>query len=144
MELSNAVAQAQTDLLVRQFQGGFIRIFTGAPPPDPSDGEVGTLLGEVSVNGASGAPLHFVAVGPTLQKSAEPWAFVGQATGTAGWFRWSAPGDTGVNDPAALRIDGVIGSTYTPGDLNFQDTAIVEDLLYSIDDFVYLIHPTTR
>lgn len=142
ISLSNALAQTQAALLASQFAGGFIRLFSGAKPATPDLAETGTLLGVVSVDAVSGAGLHFQASGPALLNAPdENWWFRALANGTVGWFRIVQPGDTGANDLNALRIDGTVGTSLAPGDMNWVSTDVTAGLPYSLDSFLYLIHP---
>ena len=139
--LSNALAAAQTALLASQFAGGFIRLFDTLPPATPDRAEVGTLLGVISVDGLAGAGLHFTAAGATLSKADEPWVFKALASGAVKAFRLVAPGDTAGNDLSAKRIDGVVGTPDAPADMNFISTTVVAGASYTLDSFLYLIHP---
>lgn len=139
--LSNALAATQTALLASQLTGGFIRLFSGARPATPDMAETGTLLGVVTVDGLSGAGLHFASAGPLLQKADEPWVFRGLADGAVTWFRIVAPGDTGANDLTALRIDGDVGGPSATADMNWQSTTVATGVPYTLDAFLYLIQP---
>lgn len=139
--LSDAVAQQQAQALADAFSGGFIRIFSGTRPANPYMAETGTLLGVVSVNAVANAGLHYVANGGAVSKAAEQWAFKALATGTVSWFRLVTAGDTGAEDPEALRIDGDIGTPSLPADMTWKSTAVTNGVPYTIDSFVYLIQP---
>lgn len=141
MNLSDALAATQTTLLASQFNGGFIRLFSGPKPATPGDSETGALLGVVTVNAAAGAGLHFNASGSALQKSPESWVFKALSTGTVGWFRLVQAGDTGGADINALRIDGSVGGPSEPTDMNWETLSVVADQVYTIDSFVYFIQP---
>jgi hypothetical protein len=141
MKLSNALAATQAALLVGQFNGGFIRLFSGAPPASPDMAETGTLLGIVTVNGLVGAGLHFTASGAVLAKADEMWLFRALSSDSVGWFRLVQPGDTGANDLTALRIDGSVGTSIVPGDMQWTSLAVTLGLAYTIDSFLYLIQP---
>ncbi|MES2347027.1 MAG: hypothetical protein V4641_05585 [Pseudomonadota bacterium] len=140
MQLSQALAATQSALLASQFTGGFIRLFSGAPPSSPDQAETGTLLGIVSVDGLGGG-LHFTSVGAVMSMADERWRFHALATGTTGWFRLVRPGDTGANDLTALRLDGIVGIPAAPGDMQWDSLAVTLGLVYSIDSFLYLIQP---
>ena len=142
MDLSGALAQTQTNLLKSQFDGGFIRLFSGSKPATSDMAETGTLLGIVTVGAVDGAGLHFDASGATLSKSAvEDWYFRALATGTVGYFRLVAPGDDGTADLDALRLSGTVGTAALPADMNWDSTAVVTGLAYSLDSFLYIINP---
>jgi len=139
--LSSSLAATQTALLASQFNGGFIRIFSGVRPAAPEQAETGVLLAIVSVDGVSGAGLHFVSNGAALLKAAEPWQYTGLANGTASWFRIVAAGDTGLAAPSALRIDGSIGTPSNPGDITLDSLIVQLGVPYTFDSFIYLIQP---
>lgn len=140
--LSNALADTQSALLASQFNGGFIRLFSGPRPETAASGETGALLGIVSNNGLAGSGLHFTSSGSVMQKADEPWLFYGLASGTATWFRLVRPGDTGLTDGAALRIDGDIGTVAgEPGDMNWISNTVTAGVPYTLDQFFYLIQP---
>lgn len=141
MILSGALAATQTALLASQFSGGFLRIFSGAPPASPGLAETGVLLGIVTAGAVSGAGLHFDAAGEALQKSGEPWVFEALADGTVGYFRLVAAGDTGGNDLGALRIDGDVGLSGEPTDMNWESLDVTTGLHYTITAFTYFIQP---
>ena len=141
MQLSKALDATQTALLASQFSGGFIRLFSGAPPTSPDRSETGTLLGIVTVNGLGGAGLHFSASGAVLAKADEAWLFRALATGIVGWFRLVQPADTGANDLTALRIDGSVGTADAHGDMQWVDLNVTSGLVYTLDSFLYLIQP---
>lgn len=139
--LSNALAATQTALLASQLNGGFIRLFSGVRPATPDLAEAGTLMGIVTVDGLSGAGLHFTSAGAILQKANEPWVFTGLADGAVTWFRVVAPGDTGATDTAALRIDGDVGTSTGAPDMTWVSTTVVLGRPYSLDQFFYVIQP---
>lgn len=141
MKLSNALAQTQAALLASQFTGGFIRLFDELPPITPADGEAGTLLGIITVDGQAGAGIHFSASGAALYKSDEPWIFTALASGLVKGFRIVQPGDTGGVDISALRIDGTVAVNGTPADMNWENTTVVNGVGYTLDTFIYLIQP---
>lgn len=141
MRLSQALAATQAALLASQFNGGFIRLFSGAAPATPDLAETGVLLGVVTVNGLAGAGLHFTASGGVLAKADEAWLFRALATGSVGWFRVVKPGDTGANDLTALRFDGSVGISTAPGDMQWTSLDVTAGLVYTLSSFLYLIQP---
>lgn len=142
--LSNGLMLILAQAFAARFAGGFIRIFTGAPPATPSAAETGTLLGIVSVNGTGtgltlASTAAYVYNPPTAQ-----WAFTGLAAGTAGYFRLVAPGDSGLADFTEIRIDGTIDVTGSGADMEWATPAVVSGAIYTIDTFVYVVHPVPR
>ncbi len=131
-------------------RAGVIRIFSGSQPASADDGETGTMLCEISRNGATFTPgdydnginLGQVSDG-TMHKAIDPatgapevWSGVGTAACgssglTAGWFRFYA------NDMATgagtdkIRIDGAIATS--GAQLNMSNTTIKEGVTVTID-----------
>lgn len=131
-----------TEALASAFNGGSIRIFAGAMPATPELAETGTLLGIVTVNGVTGAGLHYTSQGTVLSKAAlEQWVFTGLASNTAAWFRVVTLSDTGADDPNAVRIQGQIGTALAPSDMVWTDTTVVQGTPYTLDSFAYMIQP---
>lgn len=144
ISLSDGLLIADAQAFAAHFAGGFIRIFTGAPPATSSAAETGTLLGVVSVDG-TGTGLQFTAaVAYTFNPAGDRWAFTGLANGNAGYFRLVAPGDTGALSSTEKRIDGTIGVTASGSDMEWDSTAITTGATYTLDSFVYTVHPLPR
>lgn len=127
------------------FQDGVIYIYSGPQPASADDGVQGTLLGKVSKDGGNfsfGDPTYGLEfdtpVDGVLNKAAaENWKFVGEANGTAGWFRFmqQAPADTLAEDTAKIypRIDGSIGTF--GAELNLSNVTIVIGAPNTVDVF---------
>lgn len=126
------------------FTDGVIYIYTGPQPASADDGVQGTLVGKVSKDGNTfsfGDPtygLEFDApVDGVLNKAAaENWKFIGEAAGTAGWFRLmqnsadSLAEDTGKIYP---RIDGSVATF--GAELNLSNVTIVIGAPNTVDVF---------
>ena len=142
ISLSAALLGQLTAQLVSMFNGGSIRVFAGPRPDDPSHAETGTLLGVVSVDATAGAGVHFVAGRNGFYNAPyEHLAFRASASGEARWFRLVGPGDTGSHSTSEPRIDGSIGTFEAPGDMAWATTTVTVGSFYTLDSFVYLIHP---
>lgn len=114
---------------------GFIRIFTGAGPASADDAATGTLLVIISLN-STGTGISFAttASAGTIQKAAaEVWSGVNAATGTAGYYRFVAPGDTGAASSTEARIQGTVGTA--GADLNLSSVALISGATQTIDFF---------
>lgn len=141
IDLSTPLAQIQAAATAAALNGGFIRLFTAPRPAKSRNAETGTLLGIVTVGAVAGAGLHFVAVDGSIVKANEVWAWKALASGDAAWFRMVQPGDTGEEDPSAVRLDGDIGTGVTPTDMVWDSPAVTAGVTYSEDAFTYFIQP---
>jgi hypothetical protein len=115
---------------------GFIYIYTGSQPTTPDTGATGTLLGKVTVNGdgATGITYDAAVAGVSSKAAAEVWRFTGLAAGIAGWFRFSAAGDTPTSTSAtAARLDGAVGTS--GADLNLSNLDIAVGQVNTCDSF---------
>lgn len=92
--------------------GGVIRVYSGPVPGSADSGLSGNdLLCEISAGG-NGAGLTFesTASNATLTKSlSEVWQGDNQASGTASFFRFVMPSDTGSPTPSEVRVQGTVG-----------------------------------
>lgn len=144
INLSPGLMLSLSQAFAARFAGGFIRLFDTPPPATPDLAEAGTLLGIVSLNGA-GTGLQFAAATAyVFNPATDRWGFTGLASGTAKSFRLVAPGDTGGFDPDALRIDGTIGAPFSGSDMEWENTAVIQNAQYTLDSFVYIVHPLPR
>jgi hypothetical protein len=127
-----------------RFNGGVIRLFDAAPAAAPDDAEVGTLLGIVSLGGTGAGLQYLAAPAYVYNPPSDPWVFKALASGTVKSFRVVATGDTGGFDPDAFRIDGTIGVPFSGADMEWQSVDVVKDAVYTLDSFVYIVHPLPR
>ncbi|UCD23235.1 MAG: hypothetical protein JSW51_09255 [Gemmatimonadota bacterium] len=125
------------------FTNGVIYIYSGSQPAAADNAVSGTLLAKVTLNGgafAFGSPtngLNFEATATdgTLPKAAaETWQWVGEAAGTAGWFRLMGnPVDNLGASTTLPRMDGSIGTF--GADLNLSNVNIAVSQTGTIDTF---------
>lgn len=123
---------------------GFIKIYSGTEPATADAAVTGTLLCTISVNGGgTGLSTEATAVSGVLAKAvAEVWSGPIVATGTAGYYRFSAAGDTGVSSSTEERIQGSVG--LAGADLNLSSVALVTNasLTAQTIDYYVLTLPT--
>lgn len=124
------------------FTNGVIKLYTGAQPADADAAPTGTMLGNITVDGAAfteGSPtngLNFGAPsGKTISKaSGETWKFTGSAAGTIGWFRFQANAvDNDSVSTSLSRIDGAVG--VTSGDMRLTSVTSAVGTSITIDTF---------
>lgn len=114
---------------------GFIKIYTGAEPASPNDAATGTLLCTISNNSTvTGLTFAATASGGVISKNgSETWSGVNAATGTAGYFRFVAVGDTGASSTTQQRLQGSVA--VVGGDLNLSNTTLSSGATQTIDYF---------
>lgn len=105
--------------------GGKIRSFTGAEPASADAAETGTLLVEYTLNDSgTGLTLDTTSSGAVIAKvPGDVYKGTVLATGTAGYFRYVAPGDTGGLSTTERRFQGSVG--VAGADMNLTSTALV-------------------
>jgi hypothetical protein len=121
--------------------GGLIKIYTGTEPADADAAVTGTLLVTISI-GSTGTGINFdtaAAAGVLAKAPAETWSGVNAATGTAGYFRHVASGDTGASSTTQARIQGSVGTV--GADLNLTSVSLVSGATQTID-FYTVAEPT--
>lgn len=91
--------------------GGCIKLYSGAPPASADDAATGTLLVTFWLNATADAGLVFDSpvMGVISKPESAIWSGLAAATGTAGYYRHVAAGDTGNNSSTARRIQGEVG-----------------------------------
>ncbi len=101
-----------------------IKIFSGDEPDTANAAETGTLLLTITNNStATGLTWEAAATGrAALKKSSETWSGVVASSGTAGYFRIVAAGDTGVLSTTEARLQGIVSNTAS-ADLFFTNPA---------------------
>ena len=115
---------------------GFIKIYSGAAPATADAAVTGTLLCTISVS-SGGTGLTFdtaAAAGVLAKNTGETWSGVNAATGTAGYYRFSAAGDTGVLSTTEERIQGTVG--LAGADLNLSSVSLTATVTQTIDYYV--------
>lgn len=120
---------------------GFIKIYSGAPPVNADAAITGTLLCTISQSsGGTGINLAASAAAGVIQKlSSETWSGTNAATGTAGYFRHVAAGDTGVSSTTEKRVQGVVA--LAGGEINLASVALTSGATQTID-FYAIALPT--
>lgn len=122
-----------TGSLKATFAAGFLKIYSGSPPADADAAVTGTLLSTISI-GSGGTGVNFdtaAAAGVLAKAPAETWSGVNAATGTAGYFRHVAAGDTGASSTTQARIQGTVGTV--GADLNLTSVSLVSGATQTID-----------
>jgi len=122
---------------------GFIKIYNG-PVPATADAALAagnTLLCTISNGGsATGLTMAAAAVNGVLEKNAdEPWSGTNVSGGIATFYRHVAPGDTGVDSPTQVRVQGGIGKL--GADMNLTETTLSNGAVQTVD-FYSLSLPT--
>lgn len=111
---------------------GFIKIYSGTPPASADAAVTGTLLCTISIaSGGTGVNLGTASGGSIPKAPAETWSGVNAASGTAGYFRWVAAGDTGVLSSTEKRLQGTCG--LAGADLNMSSISLVSGATQTID-----------
>lgn len=105
--------------------GGKIRILTGQEPASADAAETGVLLMEITLNGgATGITLDSTASEGVIAKvPADVYKGTVSTTGTAGYFRYVAPGDAGDLSLTAPRCQGRVA--LAGAEMNLTSTALV-------------------
>jgi hypothetical protein len=117
---------------------GFIKIYSGAEPATADAAVTGTLLCTVSVSGGgTGLSLDTAAASGVLAKSAEVWSGAIVATDVAGYYRFSAAGDTGASSTTEERIQGSVAMA--GGDLNLSSTSLTTNASLSAQTIDYYV-----
>lgn len=144
MNLSQGLMLSLAEAFATRFNGGFIRLFDAVPPATPDAAEAGTLLGIVSLRGDGTGLQYLAAPAYVYNPPSDPWIFTALASGTVKSFRVVAPGDTGGFAPDSYRIDGTIGAPFSGADMEWQSVAVVAGGVYTLESFVYIVHPLPR
>lgn len=122
---------------------GAIYVYSGTKPTTPDNAPNGTLLAIVTTEGRTYNPSDdAIEAGLRLQLfppgglvKVGVWRLVGQATGTATWFRWCSRGYDGFGfSETRCRIDGDIGS-----ELQLTETAITAATRMEIESFLMML-----
>ena len=110
------------------FDGGLVKVYSGAAPATADTAVSGTLLWTVSVDGdGTGVTFSSSASGRSMVKEpTETWQGAIAATGTAGYWRLVATGDDGTLSTTAPRIQGTCGDT-ADADMYMTNPSLVEN-----------------
>jgi hypothetical protein len=143
MKLSTGLRNKMLDTgsLKSIFAAGFIKIYSGSAPADADAAVTGTLLCTISISsGGTGINFAASAASGVLQKNgSEVWSGVNAATGTAGYFRHVAAGDTGASSTTEARIQGSVATA--GGELNLTSVSLTSGATQTID-FYSIALPT--
>jgi hypothetical protein len=126
-----------TNGLKQLMAAGFINIYAGTVPAS-ADAALGgaTLLSVISISGGgTGINLATTAAGGVVSKaSGETWSdSSNNASGTATFFRYVAPGDDGTLSTTQYRIQGTVG--LAGEDLNLSSVTLSSGAPQNIDFF---------
>lgn len=115
------------------FAAGFLKLYSGSAPADADAAATGTLLCTISIaSGGTGINFDTSAASGVLAKApAETWSGVNAATGTAGYFRHVAVGDTAALSTTQARIQGTVGTV--GADLNLTSVSLTSGATQTID-----------
>lgn len=112
------------------FANAVIAVYTGTQPANADAAETGTLLGLITVDGGAftggsatnGLNWDAAVAGVCGKPSAEEWAIIPDASGTAGWARLYANDMTTGSSSSAVRIDMACG--VGAGELRMSTTSL--------------------
>lgn len=119
---------------------GFLKIYSGTVPATADDAlGSAVLLCTISNNGtATGLTFDAAASSGVLAKaSGEVWKGTNAASGTASFYRFVAPGDTGALSTTEARMQGAIA--VSGAELNLSSTTLTAAAEQTIDYFVTAI-----
>lgn len=129
------------------FGGGRICIYSGEQPATADAAVTGTRLAQVTENGAPWgaggiAGLRFAVSGEYVVKDPNQlWKLVGEAPGTAGWFRLHGPGaDPGDLSYSAPRLDGTVGVAGGV-ELRVESIGITNTTFATLQQFLFSFFP---
>ncbi|HEY6612768.1 MAG TPA: hypothetical protein VIZ86_16765 [Pseudomonas sp.] len=118
--------------------GVHLYVYAGAEPAT-ADAALGgaTLLCDYSGNGDGSALLLAAsAVGGQIEKdAAQVWQGTAVANGTAAFFRFAMPADTGEYSTTAIRVQGVVGNVGK--ELNLNDLDFTTAAVMTITDWFF-------
>jgi len=112
--------------------GGTLDIYSGAQPAAADDAPTGTLLASITITG-TGLNMDPPVNNVISKAAAEAWTANAAATGTAGWFRYKAAGDTGVVSTTEARVDGAIA--VSGAEMNISHTAVTAGAAQTVNQF---------
>lgn len=127
-QLSNALVNAQADLLARQLDAGFLRIYDGAQPAS-ADTAITTqlMLAELELPDPSAA----AAVDGVLTFTPAP--AVAEAASAAAWYRlFKVDGSTAV-------LDGSVGVTGSTANLQLSTVDLIVGAIVAVTAFQHTV-----
>jgi len=122
---------------------GAMYVYSGTKPSSPDNVPNAPLLAMITTEGltynpndnSNGAGLRLQLFPPGGLVKVGVWRLVGQATGTATWFRWCSRGYDGFGfSETRCRIDGDIGS-----ELQLTETNITATTRIEIESFLMML-----
>ena len=118
---------------------GFIKLYSGTEPATADSTVTGTLLSTISVSGnGTGLSLETAAVSGVLAKLAgQVWSGAIVASGAAGYYRFSAAGDTGATSTTEERIQGSVG--LAGADINLSSIALTANAALTAQTIDYYV-----
>ena len=116
--ISTEAKNEALDAMLANVNGGFLRLYTGSGPADPTDPATGTLLAEIAL----GNPAFSAASGGSATLAASTAEDAAPASGTVGYARMTKSDSTGVMQ---LAVGGSVRVTASDsaGDLLLTSTA---------------------
>jgi hypothetical protein len=123
MKQTDTMRNRLADSFADDYDGGTLKIYTGAAPANPNDAATGTLLATINLP----TPAFGAAAVGVVSKSGT-WMAVAADTGTAGYARLANAG-------ATRWIDITVGEG--AGELNLNETDIVAGNVVVIDTATY-------
>jgi len=118
--------------------GMHLYVYAGTEPAT-ADAALGgaTLLCDYSGNGdGSALLLAATASGGQIEKEAtQVWQGTAVATGTAAFFRFAMPADTGEVSTTAIRVQGVVGNVGK--ELNLNDLGFTTSAVMTVTDYFF-------
>ena len=115
------------------FNGGKIRIYSGAQPASADYAETGSLLATItSSSGTNGITFGTAAAG-VIPKDSGVWSGLVSAAGNAGWFRLYGTAGTTGSSATEVRVDGNVG--VSGSDLVLANPALVLNATLTLDQF---------
>ena len=115
------------------FDGGKLRIYSGAKPASSNLAPTGTLLAEITLP----ADAFAAAAAGSIAKAGTWEDASANAAGNAGWARFSQVGDTDALDAAFHRIDCTVTATGGGGDLTIDNVNIAAGQKVTVTGFSF-------
>lgn len=135
-KIGTKVREAMAVAIANALAGGEVRIYSG-PEPASSDSAISPsnlLLCTIKTDVGGGLHLADTAPGGTITKSlGEIWQGTVEAGGTATFYRFVLPSDTGVASTTAPRLQGNVG--IVGADLNLSNTALVIGAIQKLEAY---------
>lgn len=148
LQVSLAFKEAVAAQFKALFDGGVIRVFTGAPPVNASMPETGVYLGAITRNGVPESLMPYAGLtyarngAYIVNDPSMSFGFTPVAEGVAGWFRVVGPAhDDGTTTFTLPRVDGVVTNVGEGGHLTLLDTHVVPGVLIVPISFFFTIPP---